>query len=124
MAQPLDEILRRLARAEAAIDRMQSVGTPVVFNEFTLANNAAQQIFASPIPAGLLVVSEFAVDGNIFIGWSNAAITGELADPGTMYSVTAGTASSVNIYVSGGLLTLENKRGGSRSFRCVLLRTR
>ena len=49
--------------------------------------------------------------------------TQEVSDPGGIYSVTAGTASSHNIYVSGGNVILQNNRASSRTYYVIFFGT-
>lgn len=70
--------------------------------------------------AGFLIVS-IGTDNNV----CTFALTGtsapvEINDPGTLCSVTALTASSVNVYYSSGY-KIENLRGGTRALRIMFI---
>ncbi len=92
----------------------------------TLANNAIGDATGNANNfSGLLVVNETAVDGALALFLvGNGAITIIAQQAGTLYSTTAGTASKINVYLSASVIKIENKRGGSRSFNIMALRTR
>lgn len=89
---------------------------------FTLSNNATAQ--AAPANSmGFLFVQDSEGLGAIFyLRGANNAVD-EVADPATVFSTTATTGSSTNVYWSGGnnRYEIENKRGASRSYRVTLM---
>ena len=66
------------------------------------------------LQTGILVVVSNVDFTGVFV-LSNS-VTYELSDPDNKYSITAGTANSINLYNSGGSVILENNSGGTRSF--------
>lgn len=66
------------------------------------------------LQTGLLVVVSNVDFTGVFV-LSNL-VTYELSDPDSKYSITAGTANSINLYNSAGSVTLQNNSGGTRSF--------
>lgn len=83
----------------------QAIGASVA-NDGTLTLGGLQ--------TGLLVVTSNYDHTAVFV-MSNLVVY-ELSDPDIKYSVVAGTASSTNVYGSGGDIILENKSGGTRSY--------
>ena|SRR3990167_108689 len=70
---------------------------------------------------GLFIVGEGSADAcAIFV--INAGATTELSDPQGIFSNTVGTASSINVYITGGNLTIQNKRAGALTFQYILLK--
>jgi hypothetical protein len=94
-------------------------------SSITVANNATATPISTSIWGGLFIVHEIAVDGSMAMFVTNAG-SGlvEVADPSGHYTISAGSASSTNVYYSGTDLTIENKRGGSRTYNVLFIRTR
>lgn len=74
----------------------------------SVANNGT--ITLTGIVYGLLLVNNHSEGGQALI-WLSAASTSIIAQVGTNIGVTAGAASKVNVYISGGNCVIENKRG-------------
>jgi hypothetical protein len=72
--------------------------------------------------AGLVLIRETAVDGSAALFLTAAGAVAEISDPSGHYSNTSGTATSTNFYRSGTTLTLENRRGGSRTYNILAIR--
>ena len=92
----------------------------------TLANNAIGDATGNANNfSGLLIINETAVDGAIalfLIG--NGIVTLIAQQSGTLFSTTSGTASKINVYLSSSVVKIENKRGGSRTFNILAIRSR
>lgn len=77
---------------------------------YTLASTNAQgagHIFVFSVEDSATAI--FALNGG-------ASTTVEISDPAGLFSITSGTASSINIFNSGGTsYVIENKRGGNRT---------
>lgn len=84
----------------------------------SVANSSSIQLAATAAEgSGLIFV--YVVEDNaqaIFALNGTANTTTEISDPGGIFSTTAGTGTSINIYSSGGnSYRLENTRGGTRT---------
>jgi len=77
----------------------------------SLANNATQ---ALPSTFGLLIVQN-ATDGGQALVWLTGGGTNIINQTATNFATTAGTASKVNVYISGGVAYLENKLGATKT---------
>lgn len=102
-----------------------TAGTTITNDSQAVANDAA--IFLGASPLGMLFIAN-STDGYqaIFELQAGANATAEISDPHTIYSVTKDAAGSINVYydaagASGAGYYLQNKRGGSRTIRLVLL---
>lgn len=89
--------------------------------ELTLANGATASL-GSTETAGMLTIIDSEYLSAIFNLRGTYASTLEVADPSSVYSVTAGTASSTNIYWSAGnsRYEIQNLRGAERRYKIVL----
>jgi hypothetical protein len=88
--------------------------------EITLANNGIVDLFSMP-NGGLLIVQS-STEG--LTAWFSIGASGTctlVSDPSAAFSHTSGTAVKANVYVSGGKVKLENKRGGTASYRATLV---
>lgn len=72
--------------------------------------------------AGLLLVKEIAVDGSAALFLTSGGVIVEIADPSGHYSITSGTGSSTNVYLSSLIVTIQNNRGGSRTYNVIPIR--
>jgi hypothetical protein len=89
----------------------------------TIANLATATPFDTPNNfAGLVLIRETAVDGSAALFLTAAGVVAEISDPSGHFSNTSGTATSTNFYRSGTTLTLENRRGGSRTYNILAIR--
>lgn len=89
------------------------------------ANNGTISLFGgSNTFGGLLIIHETASDLSAAIFLVHDGIVSEVSDPSSNYSHTVGTATSTNVYMSGGVVTVENKRGGNRTYNIYAIRTR
>jgi hypothetical protein len=90
----------------------------------TVANNGVANLGATTA-RGILVITTSGNENAIFSlnGTNNS--TSEISDPLGVYSVTAGTAASINIYWSAGnsRYEVQNLRGASRDIKVSLLGT-
>ena len=75
----------------------------------SLANNATQALAGT---FGLLIVQNASAGGQALI-WLTGNNTSLVSQVGTNISLTAGTASKLNVYYSGGVYYLENKIGST-----------
>lgn len=98
---------RSSGSAVYAIDA-SALGSAIV-----IANNGT----ATPFGAGTALRGLIAIWSNgdgvgalLFADSSGASI---ISDRANIFAVAAGTASKINVYVTGGALTIENKRGSS-----------
>ena len=70
---------------------------------------------------GVVIIGESSFDAcAVFI--VNAGSTTEWNDPQGIFSNTVDTASSINVYITGGNLTIQNKRAGALTFQYILLK--
>ena len=94
-------------------------GTTLSAEEVTVADNAVLQGPATAI--GTLTIA-LGTDNNVgvFI-LTSAGAPVEVSDPGTFFSVTKDTASSVNVYYETGAYRIQNLRGGARAMRILLI---
>lgn len=74
--------------------------------------------------SGTLVVVTNVTSGNsaLFFAAGGTGIT-EVSDPSATFSITSNTASSTNVTVSGGTITLQNKTGGTANYKLVAVST-
>jgi hypothetical protein len=77
----------------------------------SLANNATQ---ALPSTYGLLIVQN-ATDGGQALVWLSGGGTSIINQTASNFATTAGTASKINVYISGGVAYLENKLGATKT---------
>ncbi len=93
-------------------------------SQITIANNGTATPFGNSNNfAGLILIKETATDGHGALFFTVGHFTILLSDPASLYSNTATTASKTNVYLSGGFaVTIENKRGGSRTYSVVAVR--
>jgi len=104
--------------------RIQFDGT-VGGSSISIANNATITPFGASFNfSGLILVSDTLVDGATALFISNASTITEVSDPANLFTTTAGTASSYNVYFSGSTITIENKRGATRALNVVAIRCR
>ena len=90
----------------------------------TIANNAT----GTPVGnannfSGLFIVTDTTVTGETGI-FVIGAVIALVAQSGTVYTITSGTGGKINVYLTAGVLTVENKQGNSIGFRFFALRTR
>lgn len=93
-------------------------GTTNSAESVSVANDA---VLAGPSSGSGFLVVTIGTDNNVCtfaLTGTNAPV--EINDPGTLCSVTATTASSINVYYSSGY-QIENKRGGTRALRIQLI---
>lgn len=94
-----------------------------VYGISALANNGIAALMSDQAAGIGLVFVVATTDGALSIFYINGAghTTTEVSDPFAIFSVTAGTATSTNIYWSVGnaRYELENKRGGARSYEIL-----
>ncbi len=94
-------------------------------SNITIADNATAQPFGAAVVSGLFVVNDTATDGRSALFISGDAIQLIMATTVNTYTITATTASRVNVYKDGsGFITIENKWGSSRTFNVVMIKTR
>ena len=118
--------------AEAGFQPPRSGGSAVFALDATargsnivIANDAQATPFSNANNfSGLVIINETAVDGGcaLFLVGNGGVV--EVADTLGIFTTTAGTASSINVYLSGGIVVVQNKRGGSRTVNVVGIRTR
>jgi hypothetical protein len=89
---------------------------------FTVANNGTQDLGGTAMQ-GMLVVCDSEGLSAIFHVTGTNHTTAEVSDPSAVYSITAATATSTNVFWNAGSSTyrLENKRGTSRNYRVHLM---
>lgn len=92
-------------------------------DQITLADAATSALGTGAITEGFLMVfsDEDNASAMFDIRGGSGAVT-EVLDPQTLYTITAATAASINVYWSAGnsRYEIENKRGGSRTFRLIM----
>ena len=86
---------------------LQASGTLVIANDATATVTVTDT---------LIVIYESTADTGAVFFISAGGTIAEISDPSGAYSTTGGTANSTNLTHSGGTLTIENKRGGSRTY--------
>ena len=86
----------------------------------TIANGQTAVIGPNTLQ-GFLHVIDDGGGGAIYYLKGTHNITRKIADPEGMYSPAQGSASSINIYASGGHYVIENKRGVTKKVRWYLL---
>lgn len=77
----------------------------------SIANNGTQ---ALPSIFGLLIVQN-ATDGGQALVWLSGGGTSIINQTASNFATTAGTASKINVYISGGVAYLENKLGATKT---------
>jgi hypothetical protein len=102
--------------------RTSDIGGPLMEPQFTVANNGTQDLGGTAM-SGMLIVCDSEGLSAIFHLTGTNHTTAEVSDPSTVYSVTAATATSTNVFWNAGSSTyrLENKRGASRNYRIHLI---
>lgn len=120
---PFEALTLKAYGPNAFIGSNTTTGTLVTNDAQTVANDAVISLGANTA-RGMIIVTDSTTDSvAIFAlrGANNA--TTEVSDPAGIYSVTAGTANSFNIYWSVGnsRYELENKRGASRDIHIIRL---
>lgn len=91
----------------------------------TIANNGTATPFGGVRNfSGLLIISETAVTGNaaMFLIDGGGTVT-LIGAAGASWSVTAATASKTNVYITGTVVTIENKLGSTATYNIMALRT-
>lgn len=82
-------------------------------SSITIANNAT----ATPLGAGVALRGPLSVwsngDGVGAFLYADSGGCSIISDRAAIFAVAAGTANKINCYVTGGALTIENKRGSS-----------
>lgn len=83
----------------------------------TLANLATSTPFSAVNNfSGLIAIKETAVDGSTALFLTGGGAIALISDPSGHYSAASGTASRTNVYLSSSVVTIENRRGGSRTY--------
>lgn len=101
---------------------LYALDTSSVGSSIAIANNGT----AAPLGSGVALRGPLSV-------WSNGDGVGAflfadsggcsiISDRAGIFSTTAGTGSKINVYVTGGTLTIENKRGSSITVSVVCWR--
>jgi hypothetical protein len=80
-----------------------------VFSLTTVLNNATTSFGALN---GLFTLN-FATRTGVFVAWAAGGTVTLISDPSSSFSVASGTSGRVNVYISGGNLTVENKNGST-----------
>lgn len=104
----------------AAFSLDASAGTGI-----TLAVDATATPFSNAANfSGLLIINEYNTQSvtGAFVA-ANATVT-ELGETASLFSTTANNAGTVNVYLSAGVLTIQNKTTGSVSLRVMSIRMR
>lgn len=134
--------LRRIVELEKTVERLKTIQIPTTprssgtelfaidctnsGSELSIANNGTATPFSNArVFSGLIVVSETAVSGTaalFLVDGSGVVIL--VSQTGSNYSVTVGTASKTNVYITGSAVTFENKLGSTASYNIMALRTR
>jgi len=91
---------------------LYSIDSGVAGSTMTIANNGTATPFATNLLRGLLFCWD-STDGVGALYFCDSGGTSIISDRAGIFSTTATTASKVNIYNTGGALTVENKRGFS-----------
>ena len=89
----------------------------IALTRATIANNAAQAIVGV---YGLLIVQN-ETDGGQALVWLSASSVSIINQTAGNFGTTQGTASKINVYISGGVCYLENKLGASKIIGYVVL---
>lgn len=116
------QLQRQIDDLKREMDRLKTVEKSMYRAEVSIASNGTSTPFGTLVMRGVLFVIS-AEDGIIAIyrweGGGTVLVSGDAA----YWSVTAATASKHNVYLDGsGYLTIENKRGATRSMRMAFLR--
>lgn len=83
----------------------------------TIANTATATPFSNAnVFSGLIAIKETAVDGSTALFLTGGGAIALISDPSGHYSAASGTASKTNVYLSASVVTIENRRGGSRTY--------
>lgn len=92
--------------------------------QLTLANAAVANLGPLTMAGVLTVVDNEGISAQFLMRGSNTT-TNEIFDPVGVFSPTAGTASSTNIYWSAGnnRYEIQNLRGGSRNYKIIFVGT-
>lgn len=92
-------------------------------SSLTIASTAQATPFSNAnVFAGLIIIQEIGSTG-----WTAMFLTGgagivELADISGQYTVTAGNAGTTNVYLSSGIVVIQNLSGASRTYNVVAVR--
>jgi len=109
-------------RANLADDSTTQVLKVLTQVSLSLANNATATIGNSSDLDGFLFITADEDNASAVIEMrGNAGVTVEALDPSALFSITAATGSSTNIYWSGTQYTVENKRGATRTYRMTFI---
>lgn len=96
--------------------------------QLTIANNATATPFGNSNNfSGIIIINDPVMTGHtgMFIvgGSASVSLVGQSV-AGGLFTTTSGTAGKVNVFASGGVVTIENKQGGTIDFRVWSLRMR
>ena len=81
----------------------------------TIANDAILTITGAVYAQKVIILIGNSTDDNCAFILVSGGVAAEVSDPGNKYSITVDTASMINVYVSAGALTVQNKAGASRT---------
>jgi hypothetical protein len=93
----------------------------------TVANNATAYPFGNSNNfSGIIIINDVSVTGScgLFIAGGGGQISLISASTAGTFSTTSGTSGRVNVYVTGNVITIENKYGSSVVLNVMALRTR
>lgn len=105
---------------DANADENMVLGSSIGAASITVANDGVAELGTTQMAGFIDIVSNSGECARFQLNGTNNT-TAEVNDTQGVFSVTQGTASSINIYWNAGSSTyrLENKRGGSRNFRIL-----
>lgn len=93
----------------------------------SIANNATFQPFgASSDFAGMLIITDsgFSGDTAVFINGGGPNVTKISESSATAFSTTLDNAGTINVYLSSGAITIQNKLGSDTTVKIISFRTR
>ena len=95
------------------------------FGSMNIANNAVAYPFSNAnVFSGLFIVNDQSVNGEVALFLSGGNGIKLVGQTGTHFTVSAGTASSINVYISSNAVVIENKLGVTVAVNATAIRTR
>lgn len=98
----------------------QTTNASLIGSTISMANDAVQPL---PTAIGLVVIVTSDNVSAVFMLQGSSGAVFELYDPTGFFTTTADNATTYNVYYSGGIYYLQNKRGSSKNIKFLTLGT-